>query len=111
MPPFASALLKFLDEMGRPELYDHFIKHFGYGTAEIIMDGEEVLALVRWNVRPSGTVADVLDMFVSPKINGVKAMREMGRRGKKRFPKVKYIKFVREFKYNNGKHHIHKIGV
>jgi hypothetical protein len=110
LPPFASALLKFLDSFGRSELYDVFIKHFGYGTADVLLDGEEVVAAIRWNVKPSGGVADVLDLFISPRINGVKALREMKKRGRKKFPGVKYIKFVREFKYRNREPRLHKIG-
>jgi hypothetical protein len=103
-------LTKFLREFDSEELEPLFQEHFKYGTADVYFENDEIVAVVRWNVSGSGYVANILDLFIKESAPSIKVMRWMGKMGKERFPKLKYIKFIRGKKFPEDKPRIHRIG-
>jgi len=80
------------------ELVKEYIKlHFQYKTAFVMKDGDDVIAICRWNL--NGDTADILDLYIDKKYRGKRIIQQMLERGKWLFPEVKYISFVREKKY------------
>lgn len=106
---FSSNLLLFLKEFDAEGLYDDFIEHFKYGTADIYYENNKIVGAVRYNISDSGKTAYILDLFILDGFNGSKIMRYFGFRGKKKFPLLEYIKFKRERKFTEDKARVHKL--
>lgn len=106
---FASKFLKFLSDFDASNLEPLFYEHFKYGTADVFVENGEVVAAVRWNITKSGFVANILDLFIKENVDSIKIMRWFGKRGKEKFPKLKYIKFLRGKKLPEDKARIYKI--
>ena len=106
---FPDKLLKFLIEFDAEALNPLFYEHFRYGTADVYFENGEILAAARWNISKSGYIANILDLFIKEGTPSVKVMRWFGRRGRERFPKIKYIKFLRGKKFPEDKARIYKI--
>jgi len=87
----------------REEIKSYILKHWEYKTGFVILDKDEIVALARWNILPSGTVAEILDLIIRPdwrKYNR-RLMQQMMYRGWWLFPAVKHIFFNRGKKYPN----------
>jgi hypothetical protein len=106
---FPDLFLKFLTEFDAENLEKLFYEHFKYGTADVYIENDEILAAVRWNIGKSGFTANILDLFIKEGCPSVKVMRWFGKRGHERFPKVKYIKFLRGKKFPEDKARIYKV--
>lgn len=106
---FADKLSKFLYDFDASNLETLFYEHFKYGTADVHLENNEILAAVRWNITKSGLVANILDLFIKKGCSSTKIMRTFGIRGHERFPKVKYIKFLRGKKFPEDKARIYKV--
>ena len=106
---FADKLAKFLSEFDASNQEPLFYEHFKYGTADVYFENDEIVAAVRWNITKSGFVANILDLFIKEGFDSIKVMRWMGRRGHERFPRVKYIKFLRGKKFPEDKARIYRV--
>lgn len=106
---FADKLAKFLSDFDASNLEPLFYEHFKYGTADVYFYKDEIVAAARWNITKSGFVAEILDLFIKDGVDSVKIIRWFGRRGLEKFPKVKYIKFLRGKKFPEDKARIYKV--
>lgn len=106
---FADKLAKFLSDFDASNLEPLFYEHFKYGTADVYFENDEIVAAVRWNIAKSGFTANILDLFIKEGVESIKVMRWFGKRGREKFPKVKYIKFLRGKKFPEDKARIYKI--
>lgn len=81
---------------GRDEIKQVILKHFLYLTGLVGMDERgEITWVCRWNISPSGQVADVLDFYVREDHRNNGVIREVLEKGLKIFPTVKYIGWER----------------
>jgi hypothetical protein len=106
---FPDKFLKFLTEFDLENQEKMFYEHFRYGTADVYIENDVILAAARWNISKSGYVANILDLFIKEGCPSIKVMRWFGKRGVERFPKVKYIKFLRGKKFPEDKARIYKV--
>ena len=60
----------------------------------------EVVAAVRYGISQSGRIADIYDLAINKKEDGIKIIRYFVHRGWSRFPSLHYISFKRGFKDN-----------
>lgn len=72
--------------------------HFDHKTAFVIKDGEDIVAVCRWNI-DDPKVAEILDLYIREDFRGKKIIQIMLERGLWLFPTVKAIKFERQKKY------------
>lgn len=79
------------------------LKHMSFGTIEAIFRNGECIAVTRWNISPTGTTANVLDLVVADGVDGVRIIKKLILRGWLRFPTLKYICFERGLKYSGQK--------
>jgi len=77
--------------------------HLYYGTIDIVMDENKIIAIARWNISPSGKVAHVLDVVIEKKHRSVEFVRFLVKRNLNRFPTIKFIKYARFLKYPGRK--------
>ena len=67
-------------------------------------DGEEIVAVCRWNINDN--IADILDLYIKEEYRGKRIIQQMLQRGEWLFPQVKKIKFERFMKYGGRKSEI-----
>ena len=104
---FADDLLLFLSSYNAEHLFDRIVQSLVNGTADVYIDGK-IVGVVLWELSPSKRVAYIHELYInSPK--SVAIMRWFGKRGKDRFPSLKYIKFIRGFKFDKDKPRIHRL--
>jgi GNAT superfamily N-acetyltransferase len=85
----------------RELLKEYILKHWEFKTAFVMMDGEEIAAVCRWNISDDGKVAEILDLYIDEKFRGKKIIQMFLQKGLWIFPQVKYIRFERFMKYPN----------
>ena len=77
-------------------------------TVDYIIENQEVIDYVRYNIINSGRVADVLELRVTSS-NGKQIIKHFIQNGYKRFPTLKFIRFERDIKYPNRGHKLVEI--
>ena len=71
---------------------ENIIKHYIYKTCFVVYDeNNEIEAVARWNIYPSGKVAKILDVIIRPDKRNGALMQKMFCKGLMMFPMVKYI--------------------
>lgn len=85
------------------EIKKNICLHLYYGTIDIVIDRNKIVAVVRWNISPSGKVAQVLDLVIEKKYRSVEFIRFLVKRNLNRFPTIKFVKYARFLKYPGRK--------
>lgn len=93
----------------REELTDIIAKHWMYGTIDTLERNGKIIAAVRWNVSETGTIFEVLDLFILPGERGLLLMKNLIARNWHRFPTAQYIYFARSRKYGTRRERLYKI--
>lgn len=70
-----------------------------YGTFDILYQGDEPIAAIRYNISTDGRIADILDLIIAPDQKGIRIVKILLLRGWKKFPGVRYLRFYRGYKY------------
>jgi len=91
------------------EIQNAIIDHWRFGTIDAIYRDGKIIACTRWNISESGSVCDVLDLFINEGEDGVLLMKHLIARNWNRFPSVMFIRFARTRKYPGRLSHIYTI--
>jgi len=81
--------------------------HEKYETAMLLFDGDEIIALARWNI-PSPDTLEVLDCIIHPKYRGKEVVLKMLRTGLAKHWWITKITWKREFKYPDRTPRVYK---
>lgn len=77
----------------------YILQHLEWRTIFVIKDGEDVMAVCRWNIEDNGKTAKVLDLYVREDCRGKKVIQLLTKRVLHIFPTLKQISFERQIKY------------
>ena len=72
--------------------------HIKYGTYFEMIDKDELIAVIRFNISHTGKIVYVLDMIIIPGYDSRKVMRMFIDEGRRRFPTMQYLHFTRNKK-------------
>ena len=90
----------------KDKVKEYIAEHLKYGTIDWCVDNDEIVAMVRWNVR--GDTFEVLDMSVDEKYRKQGLGTEFIKRGLKKWPDVKWLEFKRGVR---GDERIRKVSI
>lgn len=91
-------VMKYSTYTDRETIAEYIQQHWQYKTAFVVYDANnEIAAVCRWNVSPSGTVATVLDLIIREDWRNKNLMRQLLTKALWTFPKLKYISFERGY--------------
>jgi len=85
-----------------------FIKqHLEYNTCDYEIKDEEVIYVIRWNVK--GNTAKILDLIINPKHRSKGLFKYILKKNWIKFPYVKFLVWERDRKYPDRKPRIYNI--
>lgn len=108
MEQLADRLNKFISKFECIDYKEVVNEHLKYGTIDALENDGRIIAVVRYNITPSGATADILDLWIDHK-DGLNIIKYFIKNGLNKYPKLKYIRFIREKKYNNRNTRIYRI--
>jgi len=90
-------------EEDRMELIEIVSEHFKYKTIIVIYSYDKVVGVCRWNIKPDGRVAHVLDICIESKWKKKRLLKDMLIKALKVFPEIETIEFERPLKSKSTK--------
>ena len=93
-------VIKYSSYFDKDKIKEFITLHLRYKTCIVVYDDKDnIVAVARWNISPSGTSAQILDVMVREDVRGNGILRQLICRGLRMFPTVKYLSWERETKY------------
>ena len=92
------------------ELIKQYIElHIKYKTCIVVYEGNEIIAVARWNISPSGTIAFVLDTIIKEGYRNNGMMIKLIEKGTSIWKSVKYLAWERGWKYPDREQKIYSL--
>lgn len=86
-----------------------FDLHEKYKTHDFLLDNKGLLYYMRYDVSPSWTICEVLDLWVRKDKRNKNFIKFIIARNWSRYPMLRYFSFIREYKYKNRKPRLYSI--
>jgi len=102
-------IVKYSPYKDRDLIKEYIALHIKYGTCIVICEDDEVIALARWNISPSGKIAFVLDTIIKEGYRNNGMMRRLIEKGTSVWKDVKYLAWEREWKYPDREQKIYSV--
>ena len=84
----------------REVIKDIIQKHLEYKTAIVVYDDNEIIAVCRWNISPSGRNANILDLIIRPDWRKKNLIKRILLKGLRMYPNVKWLVYEKGYDTN-----------
>lgn len=102
-------IIKYSPYKDRDKIREYINLHLLYHTCIVIYEGDEIIAVARWNISPSGKIAFVLDTIIKEGYRNNGMMKRLIEEGTSVWKSVKYLAWEREWKYPDREQKIYSL--
>jgi len=88
-------------EENREKIIETIKQHILFKTCVVVNDLDGVVAICRWNISRSGTIAHILDLIIKPEYRNKRYINRLLIKGLRMYPKVKFLEWEREIEHPN----------